>query len=336
MREDLTSNIVTFQVSDDQFSSIFGPIASNFGRASYVWACATLALLAAQYSWLLDLSLAKISSNTPTLRRISAVDCREAYLARQGSVRSLDHLGRSGWRTSRKNLSQPRIFTRTETHNNASRISQTSTTNLLSTIRTCWSIAIPSRFAKRETTAISFFEYYQDSRLNKALGAYRMARRPSLGSTQIETSSDFNVDQESIVPIVARAISDPSPVRDDTNDKFLPPPEEHLWSADVCPWTPRRHRHQHRWWYSPGTHRTVPLNPREFENIVLVPPAHQEPQNQVFFAVIGAIVIIVWGAVVSKNNNIVIIIFYLLYLFFSFLAVFTDSFSKNNLFSRNS
>jgi hypothetical protein len=61
---------------------------------------------------------------------------------------------------------------------------------------------------------------------------------------------------------------------------------------------------------------------------IFVPPAHQEPQNQVFFAVIGAIVIIVWGAVVSNNNNIVIIIFYLLYLFFSFLAVFTDSFSK--------
>jgi hypothetical protein len=86
----------------------------------------------------------------------------------------------------------------------------------------------------------------------------------------------------------------------------------------------------------PGTHhRTVPINPREFENIVLA-PAHQEPQNQVFFAVNGAAVVIVSGAVVSNNNNIVIIVFYLLLLFFSFLAVFTDSFSKNILFWQNS
>jgi len=85
----------------------------------------------------------------------------------------------------------------------------------------------------------------------------------------------------------------------------------------------------------PSTHRTVLFNPCEFENTVLAPPAHQEPQNQVFFAVIGAVVIIVSGAVVSNNNNIVIIVFYLLLLFSSFLAVFTDIFSKNIVFWRN-
>jgi hypothetical protein len=58
----------------------------------------------------------------------------------------------------------------------------------------------------------------------------------------------------------------------------------------------------------PGTHRTVHINPREFKNTVLAPPAHQEPQNQVFFAVIGAVVIIVLGAVVSNNNSIVTIV----------------------------
>jgi hypothetical protein len=76
-------------------------------------------------------------------------------------------------------------------------------------------------FARRRT---SVFESYQDSRLNNALVAYRMARQTSSASMQIKTTLDFNVDQDSIVPIVARAISDPSPVRDDTNDKFPPPP----------------------------------------------------------------------------------------------------------------
>jgi hypothetical protein len=164
-----------------------------------------------------------------------------------------------------------------------------------------------------------------------------MGRRSSLSSTQIEISSDFNVNQDLIVPIVARAISDPSPVCDDINNEFPRPPEEHLRSANVRPRTPRRHQHHNRRRNSPGTHhRTVPINPREFENIVLAPPAHQEPQNQEFFTVIGAVIIIVLGAIVSNNNNVVIIVFYLLLLFFSFLAVFTDSFSKNNLLWRNS
>ncbi len=157
MWEDLTSNLATFQVSDDRFSSIFGLIASIFGRVSYFWACATLALLAPQYSWLSDRSSADNSSETPTLRRISAVYRQEAYLHAYQAIGpvSLDHLGRSYWRTSRKSPTQPRIFTRTETRNYASRISPTVTTNLSSTIRTCWSIAIPSRFATRQTTAIS-------------------------------------------------------------------------------------------------------------------------------------------------------------------------------------
>jgi hypothetical protein len=163
-----------------------------------------------------------------------------------------------------------------------------------------------------------------------------MARQPLLGSTQIEVSSDFNVDQDSVVPIVAQAILDPSPVRDDNNDEFPPPPEEHLRSANVRSRTPCQHRHHNRLRYSPGTHGTVHINPREFKNTVLAPPAHQEPQNQVFFALIGVVGVIVSGAVVSNNNNIVIIVFYLLLLFFSFLAVFTDSFSKNILFWQNS
>jgi hypothetical protein len=118
-------------------------------------------------------------------------------------------------------------------------------------------------------------------------------------------------------------------------DKFPPPPEEHLRTAHVRQRTPRRHRYRYHRRNSPGTHRTVPINPREFENIILA-PAHQEPQHQVFFAAIGAVVIIISGAVVSNNNNIVIIVFYLLLLFFSFLAVFLDIFSKNNLFWQNS
>jgi hypothetical protein len=167
-----------------------------------------------------------------------------------------------------------------------------------------------------------------------------MGRRPSSSSTQIDLGLDFNVDQDSVVPIVARAISDPLPVheevRGDINvDEFPPPPEDHHRTTFVCPRTPRRHRSRHRRGRSPGTYRTAPINPREFENILLA-PALQERQHQVFFAVIGAVVIIVSGAVVSNNNNIVIIVFYLLLLFSTFLAVFLDIFSKNSLFWRNS
>ena len=163
-------------------------------------------------------------------------------------------------------------------------------------------------------------------------------RRPSTESSQIDVDSDFNIDQESVVaPIVARAISES--VRS-TNPivEFPPPPEEHLRTTEVRPKTPprqnrprtpRRHRRN-----SPGTHRTVRFHPREFENAVLAPPARQE-QNQAFFALIGAVLIVVSGSVVSNNNNIVIIFFYLILLFLSFLAIFTDSFIKNNLFWRN-
>ncbi len=188
-------------------------------------------------------------------------------------------------------------------------------------------------FVRRRT---SFIEFYQDARLNNALGAYRMRRRPSSSSTQLEISLDFNVDQDSVDSIVVRAILDPSPVRGDINvDEFPPPEEEHLCTANVCPRTPRRHRHHNRRRNSPCSHCTVPINPHKFENIVLA-PSHQEPQNQVFFVVIDAVVIIISGAIVSNNNYIVIVVSYLLLLFFSFLAVFLDSFSKNNLFWQQS
>jgi hypothetical protein len=154
-------------------------------------------------------------------------------------------------------------------------------------------------------------------------------RRPSTESSQIDVSSDFNVDQESVVPIVVQAILES--VRSNTNVEFPPTPEEHLQTTQVCPRTPRRNRHRRN---SPGTHHTVRFNPREFKNVVLAPPARQD-QNQAIFAVIGAVLIVVSGSIVSNNNNIVIIFFYLLLLFLSFLAVFTDSFIKNNLFWRN-
>ena len=44
----------------------------------------------------------------------------------------------------------------------------------------------------------SFVVNYLDSRLNNALRAYRMGQRSSLSLTQIEISSDFNVDQYSM------------------------------------------------------------------------------------------------------------------------------------------
>ena len=155
-------------------------------------------------------------------------------------------------------------------------------------------------------------------------------RRSLTESSQIDVSSNFNVDQESVAPIVARAISES--VRSNQDVKFPPPPEEHLQTTRVRPRTPpRRNRHRRN---SPGTHRTVRFHPREFENAVLAPPARQE-QNQAFFAVIGAVLIVVSGSVISNNNNIVIVFFYLLLLFLSFLAVFTDSFIKNNVFWRN-
>jgi hypothetical protein len=96
----------------------------------------------------------------------------------------------------------------------------------------------------------SIFEYYRDSRINNALEAYRMRQRPSSSSsTQIDLGFDFKVDQDSIVPIVARAISDPTPVHEKVCDallvKFPPPPEKNLCMAFVPPRTPRRHCSQH-------------------------------------------------------------------------------------------
>jgi hypothetical protein len=290
-----------------------------------------------------DRSSAENLSKTPTLRRISAVDHQEAYWH---AYQAIGLVSRPSWAQRLEHIKEESDSTTDlyEDRDAQQRVSYFSdvddkfivdNSHLLKhrDSLTLYEEGNNGHFFARRRR--SFFESYQDSRLNNALVAYRMARRPLSGLTQIETSSDFNVDHDSVVPIVARAISDPSPVRDDTNDKFPPPPEEHLQSTRVRPRTPRRHRHHHRRRNLPGTHCTVPFNPREFENTVLAPPARQD-QNQAFFAVIGAVIIIVFGAVVSNNNNIVIIVFYLLLLFFSFLAVFTDSFSKNILFWQNS
>jgi hypothetical protein len=77
-----------------------------------------------------------------------------------------------------------------------------------------------------------------------------MGRRPSSSSsTQIDLGFDFKVDQDSIVPIVARAISDLAPVHKEVCNallvKFPPPPEENLCMAFIRPRTPRRHRSRH-------------------------------------------------------------------------------------------
>jgi hypothetical protein len=301
--------------------------------------CATLALLHAQYRWLSDRRSADNSSKTPTLRRISAVDRWEAYLARlaNGSdfrpsraqrlagIKEEESVTTTDFPEDRD--AQPRVSYLTEVDEefivdnlDLAHLKHRDSLSL-------YQEGINGEFYARRRS--SFFESYQDPRFNDALEAYRM-RRSSTESSQIDVSSNFNVDQESVAPIVARAISES--VRSNQDVEFPPPPEKHLQTTQVCPRThPRWNRHRRN---LPGTHRNVRFHPSEFENAVLAPPARQE-QNQAFFAVIGAVLIVVSGSVVSNNNNIVIVFFYLLLLFLSFLAVFTDSFMKNNVFWRN-
>ncbi len=252
-----------------------------------------LALLTTQSSWLSGPSLANSSSKTPTLHRISVENRRLAYLAHLASVPVERHSrsARRELRASNKVEEEPDSTTDSHQDRDAqqrvlyrSDVDDEIFVDYPTLDKHCDSLTLRQEgndgdYITRRRTSI--FEYYWDSRINNALEAYQMGRRPSSSSsTQIDLGFDFKVDQDSIVPIVAQAISDPTPVHEEVCDallvEFPPPPEENLRMAFVCPRTPRWHCSQHHWRSLPGTLRTVPINPREIENLVLA-PAHQEP-----------------------------------------------------------
>jgi hypothetical protein len=142
-----------------------------------------------------------------------------------------------------------------------------------------------------------------------------------------------------LVPIIATAVSDTSPVHEEVNGaptvEFPPSTEENHCTALVCP-KPHRHRSQHR-----DEAHPVQIVPYQFIYASLkIKSSHRHTKNQGIKCstpLLAPSLLYSSGAVVSNNDNIVIVIFYrtCYYYFYSFGSIF-GHFSKTSLFWQRS